>query len=127
MEKTDLVYYKDKNDGRIKSMGYVINSVLPYLNMPAMICGGNIPGKKNEKKLTIPVGLVVLKDAIMKKERQTTVFNSYISEEGGAEMLPEDLYKEFFAPEDNSNTKKRTTRKSRRAGGSRKTKKRNLN
>ena len=127
MEKGDFVYYRDKKGGRIKSMGYEINSVLPYLNMPAMRGGGNIPGKRSEKKLTIPVGLALMNDAIMKKEKQTTVFKSYISQEGGAEMLPEDLYKKFFEPDDNSNTKKRKTRKSRRAGGSRKTKKRNLN
>ena len=59
-KESDMVLYKGEG-GEIKSLGYTINSVLPYLNIPAMKGGGNIPGKKsNSNKLVIPAGLAYL-------------------------------------------------------------------
>lgn len=125
METNDFVYYRDKKDGKIKSMGYEINSLLPYLNMPVMRGGGKLPGKKQSGNLTIPVGLALLNDAIIEKEKRANVFNSYISQDDGVKMLPEELHKKFFE-EDNSKTNKRNTRKYKREN-SRKTRKNKRN
>ena len=55
MSEEDFVLYRDKKDNKIKSLGYTINTVLPYLNMPVMKGGGKIPGRSKENNLTIPV------------------------------------------------------------------------
>ena len=73
-KESDMVLYKG-DDGEIKSLGYTINSVLPYLNIPAMKGGGNIPGKKaKSKQLVIPAGLALLNQAITTREKQNDFF-----------------------------------------------------
>ena len=57
--------------------------------------------------------------AIIKREKQTNIYNSYIPQEDGVAMLPEELHKQFFEVD---NTNRRKTRKNRRGGG-RKTRK----
>ena len=118
MSEEDFVLYRDKKDNKIKSLGYTINTVLPYLNMPVMKGGGKIPGRPKVNNLTIPVGLALLNDAIIKREKQTNIYNSYIPQEEGVAMLPEELHKHFFERDD-SNTNRRKTRKNRRGGGRR--------
>ena len=118
MSEEDFVLYRDKKDNKIKSLGYTINTVLPYLNMPVMKGGGKIPGRPKENNLTIPVGLALLNDAIIKREKQTNIYNSYVPQEEGVGMLPEELHRQFFEPDD-LNTNKRKTRKNRRGGGRR--------
>lgn len=120
---TDMVLYKGE-DGNIKSLGYTINSVLPHLNIPAMKGGGNIPGKKQkgEKQLVVPAGLALLNQAIENREKQNDMFNAYIPQDDGVDMLPEEIEKNFFKS-DKSNTN-RKTRKLKRVK-SRNTRKRN--
>jgi hypothetical protein len=120
---TDMVLYKGE-DGNIKSLGYTINSVLPHLNIPAMKGGGNIPGKKQkgEKQLVVPAGLALLNQAIENREKQNDMFNAYIPQDDGVDMLPEEIEKNFFKSE-KSNTN-RKTRKLKRVK-SRNTRKRN--
>ena len=90
-KESDMVLYKGEG-GEIKSLGYTINSVLPYLNIPAMKGGGNIPGKKsNSNKLVIPAGLALLNQAIATREKQNDLFNAYIPQDDGAKMLPEEI------------------------------------
>ena len=86
--------------------------------MPVMKGGGKIPGRTKENNLTIPVGLALLNDAIIKREKQTNIYNSYIPQEESVGMLPEELHKYFFKPDD-SNPNRRKTRKNRRGGGRR--------
>ena len=123
MNPEDFVLYRDdKNDGKIKSMGYEINSILPYINMPAMRGGGKIPGKKNDgKRLAVPVGLAVIGGAVLNHEQQSELLKAYIPQNEGVEMLPEDLHQQFF-DNHNSNTNKRITKKLKK-GGVRKTRK----
>ena len=120
---TVMVLYKGE-DGNIKSLGYTINSVLPHLNIPAMKGGGNIPGKKQkgEKQLVVPAGLALLNQAIENREKQNDMFNAYIPQDDGVDMLPEEIEKNFFKS-DKSNTN-RKTRKLKRVK-SRNTRKRN--
>tara|TARA_Y100000992_G_C21268631_1_gene495347 strand:- start:509 stop:958 length:450 start_codon:yes stop_codon:yes gene_type:complete len=121
-KKNDMVLYRGDN-GEVKSMGYTINSVLPHLNIPAMKGGGKIPGKKSkEGQYVIPAGLALLNQAIVDREKQNDLFQSYISQDEGATMLPEEIEKHFFN-RDKSNTN-RKTRKYKRSS-KRTTRKRN--
>ena len=47
MSEEDFVLYRDKKDNKIKSLGYTVNTVLPYLNVPVMKGGGKIPGRSD--------------------------------------------------------------------------------
>ena len=56
-------------------------------------CGGKIPGKKSkEGQYVIPAGLALLNQAIVDREKQNDLFQSYISQDEGATMLPEEIY-----------------------------------
>ena len=112
-KESDMVLYKGEG-GEIKSLGYTINSVLPYLNIPAMKGGGNIPGKKSKShQLVIPAGLALLNQAITTREKQNDLFNAYIPQNEGAKMLPEEIEKHFFE-KDNSNTNRKTKKYKRK-------------
>lgn len=112
-KESDMVLYKGER-GEIKSLGYTINSVLPYLNIPAMKGGGNIPGKKsNSNKLVMPAGLAFLNQVIATREKQNDLFNAYIPQDDGAKMLPEEIEKYFF-DKNNSNTNRKTKKYKRR-------------
>lgn len=111
IDTNEMVLYKDSK-GVINSLGYEINSVLPYLNMPAMRGGNKLPGKKTQRKLAIPAGLALLNEAIVNKEKQKDIFHSYKLKEE-VEMLPESIEKYFFENDD-SNTKRRTRKYKRK-------------
>ena len=127
MEPKDFVLYRDPKTNAIKSLGYEINSILPYMNMPAMKGGGNIPGKKSNNKLTLPSGLVLIHKTINEKLKQAETHKSYINQDEGSTMFPEHLHDQLLKMvDDKSNKKSHSTRKVAKFNSSRKTRKKKL-
>jgi hypothetical protein len=103
MQDSDFVYYQ--KGGKIKSLGYAVDSLLLEKGLPAVAQSG---GGKGTANLIVPAGLLLLQQTFVKEKAPTAPVASH---RGDAEVIDASLYDKLLELVSAPRARRRTRRR----------------